>query len=178
MRFATAFSLLLATVASVPASVLALPHDFAGSGVQLEARTRGAEPPYYARRSLEDIKLFLRSLDDDELLAVRETESMYWWRKNHGSQHQHGRSLDDDELLAVRDTANLRWFDARGYDDPPRYTPHDRYKGPKPTYTVQDPHPPPKYRKHDPKVKQSWQFWKPGTGGNKRAVDEYIEDWE
>ncbi|EPS93537.1 hypothetical protein FOMPIDRAFT_1063505 [Fomitopsis schrenkii] len=123
MRFATTFSLLLATVASVPASVLALPHDFAG-GVELEARTRGAEPPYYARRSLEDIKLFLRSLDDDELLAARESESVYWWRKNYGSQH--GRSLGDDELEARAGPSNP--------PPPPKYGEHDPINGSKPAY--------------------------------------------
>ncbi|KAI0722080.1 hypothetical protein C8Q72DRAFT_859402 [Fomitopsis betulina] len=63
MYFPTAFSLLLATLALVPSSALALPADF--GGMRLQARTINAEPPHYTPPpvfAVREIELETRTL--------------------------------------------------------------------------------------------------------------------
>ncbi|KAI0729170.1 hypothetical protein C8Q72DRAFT_339287 [Fomitopsis betulina] len=67
MYFSKALPLLLSTLAFVPASVLALSLDHAGSGMELQARMSGADPSHYSRRSLDNMKLLVRALEDDGL---------------------------------------------------------------------------------------------------------------
>ena len=123
------------------------------SGAELQARNQDDAP-----RSLEDVELLVRALEDDALLAAREPANLRWFD---------ARTFDEAELEA-RAFDEMEWLEARNNDNPPPYHPFDPVNGPTPPYSRHDPNPPPKYHKKDPNRKKSWQFWKKG----KRSVGE------
>ncbi|KAI0725677.1 hypothetical protein C8Q72DRAFT_577374, partial [Fomitopsis betulina] len=132
MRLTTAFSLLLATVASVPA-IMAF--DFADNGMELQARMDGAEFPHYARRSLDDVELFVRSLNDDELLAVRDAANLWFDTRAFDAGHERREFVELEARI-------------RDGSPPPPYKTHDPVNGSKPKYRTKDRHPPPAYSEH------------------------------
>ncbi|KAI0712899.1 hypothetical protein C8Q72DRAFT_892081 [Fomitopsis betulina] len=136
MRLTTAFSLLMATVASVP---VIMAFDFSDNGMELQARVDGAELPQYAR-SLDEIELLVRSLNEDQLLAMRDAVNVWFDARELDGAHERREFLE----LEAR---------TRGGSPPPPYRQHDPVNGSKPKYRTKDRWPKPEYSERDPKDK-------------------------
>ncbi|KAI0722109.1 hypothetical protein C8Q72DRAFT_955549 [Fomitopsis betulina] len=143
MHFSTAFPLLLAALAFVPASVLALPFEVACDGMELQARMSGAEPSHYSRRALDDIELLVRALDVDELLAVRDAANLHGFN---------ARAIQELEARVLFGIGRSRPAPAPAPNPggAPTYSEHDPHNGKKPMYSEKDPHPKPRYSYDDP----------------------------